>query len=154
MPMKTFLCPSQLVALWSRSHLLLSVLPSQEDCDMEYFGIDIAAIQQRCKEVGVRHVRFPVRDFDPFDLRLKLPKAVARLAKAHNAGEGVAYIHCTAGWLLGCTSQRHTRATTAKVTLANHCSTTHGTGLLVALVLGSICCSDRVRAPCGSATFA
>eukprot|EP00878_Enallax_costatus_P036860 GHUV01041436.1.p1 GENE.GHUV01041436.1~~GHUV01041436.1.p1 ORF type:complete len:166 (+),score=46.64 GHUV01041436.1:45-500(+) len=64
---------------------------------MEYFGIDIAAIKQRCREVGVQHVRFPVRDFDPLDLRLKLPKAVARLAKAHEAGEGVAYIHCTAG---------------------------------------------------------
>jgi protein-tyrosine phosphatase len=64
---------------------------------MEYFGIDIAAIQARCKEVGLQHVRFPVRDFDPFDLRLKLPKAVARLAKAHKAGEGAVYIHCTAG---------------------------------------------------------
>jgi protein-tyrosine phosphatase len=69
----------------------------QEDCDMEWFGIDIAAIQARCREVGLQHVRFPVRDFDPFDLRLKLPKAVARLAKAHTAGEGAAYIHCTAG---------------------------------------------------------
>ncbi|WIA29029.1 hypothetical protein OEZ86_011543 [Tetradesmus obliquus] len=74
-----------------------TVFSLQEDCDMEYFGIDIAAIQARCKEVGVQHVRFPVRDFDPFDLRLKLPKAVARLAKAHKAGEGAAYIHCTAG---------------------------------------------------------
>jgi protein-tyrosine phosphatase len=69
----------------------------QEDCDMEYFGIDIAAIQARCKEVGLQHVRFPVRDFDPFDLRLKLPKAVVRLAKAHNPRHDVIYIHCTAG---------------------------------------------------------
>jgi hypothetical protein len=69
----------------------------QEDCDMEYFGIDIAAIHTRCKEVGLQHVRFPVRDFDPFDLRLKLPKAVARLAKAHNPRHDVIYIHCTAG---------------------------------------------------------
>lgn len=37
----------------------------QEDCDMEYFGIDIAGIRERCKEVGIKHVRFPVRDFDP-----------------------------------------------------------------------------------------
>jgi hypothetical protein len=37
----------------------------QEDCDMEYFGIDVSAIQERCKEVGIKHVRFPVRDFDP-----------------------------------------------------------------------------------------
>lgn len=41
------------------------VFVMQEDCDMEYFGIDIAAIQERCKEVGIKHVRFPVRDFDP-----------------------------------------------------------------------------------------
>ncbi|KAF6266795.1 protein-tyrosine phosphatase-like protein [Scenedesmus sp. NREL 46B-D3] len=74
-----------------------TVFSLQEDCDMEYFGIDIAAIQARCREVGLQHVRFPVRDFDPFDLRLKLPKAVARLARAHTAGEGAAYIHCTAG---------------------------------------------------------
>ena len=67
---------------------------------MEYFGIDIAAIQQRCREVGVQHVRFPVRDFDPFDLRLKLPKAVARLARVHSPRHGVVYIHCTAGELL------------------------------------------------------
>lgn len=64
---------------------------------MEYFGIGIDAIQARCKEVGVKHVRFPVRDFDPYDLRRKLPKAVTALAKAHNPKHGVAYIHCTAG---------------------------------------------------------
>ena len=69
---------------------------------MEYFGIDIAAIQAHCKEVGMQHVRFPVRDFDPFDLRLKLPKAVARLAKAHNPRHDVIYIHCTAGRALRC----------------------------------------------------
>jgi hypothetical protein len=84
--------PKHMLSTYSAVRLCL-----QEDCDMEYFGIDIAAIQARCKEVGLQHVRFPVRDFDPFDLRLKLPKAVARLAKAHTAGEGAAYIHCTAG---------------------------------------------------------
>jgi len=41
---------------------------------MEYFGIDIATIQQRCKEVGVKHVRFPVRDFDPLTCGLSCPK--------------------------------------------------------------------------------
>lgn len=76
---------------------ITTVFSLQEDCDMEYFNIDIAAIQQRCKEVGIKHVRFPVRDFDPYDLRQKLPKAVAALAKAHDPRHGVAYIHCTAG---------------------------------------------------------
>lgn len=70
----------------------------QEDCDMEYFGLDIKAIQARCKERGdIQHVRFPVRDFDPQDLRRRLPKAIARLARSHDPRFGKIYIHCTAG---------------------------------------------------------
>ncbi|KAG1655815.1 hypothetical protein FOA52_008378 [Chlamydomonas sp. UWO 241] len=71
----------------------------QEDSDLEYFGIDMAAIKARCKERGdIRHVRFRIADFNPFDLRGKLPKAVTRLAKAHDpAAGGSVYIHCTAG---------------------------------------------------------
>jgi hypothetical protein len=42
-------------------------------------------------------VRFPIRDFDPYDLRRKLPKAVARLAREHDPAKGTVYIHCTAG---------------------------------------------------------
>eukprot|EP00798_Chlamydomonas_sp_ICE-L_P008085 gene8085-1327_t len=70
-----------------------------ENCDMEYFSLDIVPIQERAKERGdIQHVRFPVRDFDPFDLRLKLPDAVSTLAKAHaDAKGGTVYIHCTAG---------------------------------------------------------
>jgi hypothetical protein len=42
--------------------------------------------------------RFRIRDFDPYDLRRKLPKAVSRLAREHNpASGGTVYIHCTAG---------------------------------------------------------
>ncbi|KIY93575.1 hypothetical protein MNEG_14385, partial [Monoraphidium neglectum] len=75
-----------------------TVFNLQEDCDMDYFKIDIEAIRERCRERGdIKHVRFPVRDFDPFDLRKKLPKAVARLAHAHQPKFGIAYIHCTAG---------------------------------------------------------
>jgi hypothetical protein len=94
----------------------------QEDCDLDYFGIDVASIAARCAERGdVRHVRFPIRDFDPFELRRLLPRAVARLALAHRPrpaprgprgprsadsphpatlpaeGTGSVYIHCTAG---------------------------------------------------------
>lgn len=64
---------------------------------MQYFSLDIDPIQKRCEELGVKHVRFPIRDFDPFDLRLKLPKAVARLAREHDPSKGSVYIHCTAG---------------------------------------------------------
>jgi len=69
----------------------------QEDSDMAYFNLDIKPIEARCKELGVRHVRFRVHDFDPFDLRKKLPDAVAALAGAHAATGGTAYVHCTAG---------------------------------------------------------
>lgn len=42
----------------------------QEDSDMAYFNLDITAIQARCAERGdIKHVRFPIRDFDPYDLR-------------------------------------------------------------------------------------
>ncbi|KAI8476474.1 MAG: phosphatases II [Monoraphidium minutum] len=69
----------------------------QEDCDMDYFSIDIAAIRARCAERGdIKHVRFPVRDFDPFDLR-SCPRRSLRLACAHQPKFGIAYIHCTAG---------------------------------------------------------
>lgn len=38
------------------------------------------------------------RDFDPFDLRMRLPIAVAQLHKAIEANKGTtAYVHCTAG---------------------------------------------------------
>ncbi|KAG2491413.1 hypothetical protein HYH03_010202 [Edaphochlamys debaryana] len=70
----------------------------QEDPDMEYFSLDIKPIQERCAERGdIKHVRFPIRDFDPFDLRRKLPKAVSRLAREHDPNAGTVYIHCTAG---------------------------------------------------------
>lgn len=48
-------------------------------------------------KVGIQHVRFRIRDFDPYDLRLKLPKAVAKLASVHDPSQGLVYIHCTAG---------------------------------------------------------
>jgi hypothetical protein len=65
---------------------------------MEYFSIDIDAIKVRCEERGdIRHVRYSIRDFDPFDLRRKLPKAVAKLSSVHDPKAGKAYIHCTAG---------------------------------------------------------
>lgn len=38
------------------------------------------------------------RDFDPYDLRMRLPVAVAKLHQAIEANKGkTAYVHCTAG---------------------------------------------------------
>lgn len=87
----------------------------QQDPDLEYFGVDINAIQERTKYIGgIEHIRAQIRDFDPFDLRKRLPAVVAKLYKAVERNKGITYIHCTAGlgrapavaltymyWLLG-----------------------------------------------------
>lgn len=76
-----------------------SIYCLQEDSDMAYFSLDITPIQQRCEERGdIHHHRFRIRDFDPYDLRRKLPKAVSKLARFHKPSSGgKVYIHCTAG---------------------------------------------------------
>ena len=52
-------------------------------------------MQARAAELGVEHCRLRIRDFDPFDLRLRLPEAVALVAQ--QAKRCTVYIHCTAG---------------------------------------------------------
>eukprot|EP01018_Ginkgo_biloba_P020526 Gb_33565 [translate_table: standard] len=70
----------------------------QQDPDLEYFGVDISTIQQRAKEYdGLQHIRAEIRDFDPFDMRMRLPTVIAELHKAVRTGHGITYIHCTAG---------------------------------------------------------
>lgn len=65
---------------------------------MAYFDLDINPIIQQCKQRGdIKHVRFPIRDFDPFSLRQRLPEAVATLVQEGGSGRGKLYIHCTAG---------------------------------------------------------
>ncbi|XP_072996364.1 phosphoglucan phosphatase LSF2, chloroplastic [Typha latifolia] len=73
------------------------ILCLQQDNDIEYWGIDIQAIIKRCKEVGIRHMRRPARDFDPDSLRQQLPKAVSSLEWGISEGKGKVYVHCTAG---------------------------------------------------------
>ena len=63
----------------------------------EYFALDIAPVQQRCEEVGIRHERLRINDFDPVHLRQRLPAVVRGMATAHAATGGTAYVHCTAG---------------------------------------------------------
>lgn len=69
----------------------------QQDKDIEYWGIDFQAIIDKCKYLGVRHMRRPARDFDPDSLRSQLPKAVSSLEWAISEGKGKVYVHCTAG---------------------------------------------------------
>ncbi|KAL2651423.1 hypothetical protein R1flu_019551 [Riccia fluitans] len=70
----------------------------QQDPDLAYFNVDIGAIIKRAKEVdGIEHIRAQIRDFDPYDLRLRLPKVVATLFQAAKKNGGTTYVHCTAG---------------------------------------------------------
>lgn len=70
----------------------------QQDPDLEYFGVDIIAIQEYAKTYDdIQHIRAEIRDFDAFDLRMRLPAVVSKLYKAINRNGGVTYVHCTAG---------------------------------------------------------
>ncbi|PIA58038.1 hypothetical protein AQUCO_00500160v1 [Aquilegia coerulea] len=73
------------------------ILNLQQDKDIEYWGIDLQSIVKRCKELNIRHMRRPARDFDPDSLRNGLPKAVSSLEWAISEGKGRVYVHCTAG---------------------------------------------------------
>ncbi|XP_057789555.1 phosphoglucan phosphatase LSF2, chloroplastic [Salvia miltiorrhiza] len=73
------------------------ILNLQQDSDVEYWGVDLQSIIKRCKEIGIRHMRRPAKDFDPDSLRNGLPKAVSSLEWAIREGKGRAYVHCTAG---------------------------------------------------------
>ncbi|XP_047337227.1 phosphoglucan phosphatase DSP4, amyloplastic isoform X2 [Impatiens glandulifera] len=70
----------------------------QQDSDLEYFSVDIGAIREYAKSCDdIEHLRAEIRDFDGFDLRMRLPAVVSKLHKAINRNGGIAYIHCTAG---------------------------------------------------------
>ncbi|KAL7614603.1 hypothetical protein Lser_V15G09083 [Lactuca serriola] len=73
------------------------ILNLQQDSDIAYWGIDLESIVKRCKQLGIRHMRRPARDFDPDSLRSMLPKAVSSLEWAISEGKGRVYVHCTAG---------------------------------------------------------
>uniref|UniRef100_A0A0V0HYH9 Dual specificity protein phosphatase 4 n=1 Tax=Solanum chacoense TaxID=4108 RepID=A0A0V0HYH9_SOLCH len=70
----------------------------QQNPDLEYFGVDIDAIREYANKCGdIEHLRAEIRDFDAFDLRLRLPAVICKLNNAINRNGGVTYIHCTAG---------------------------------------------------------
>ncbi|KAJ7970522.1 Phosphoglucan phosphatase [Quillaja saponaria] len=70
----------------------------QQDPDLEYFGVDINAIRKYSMTYDdIQHLRAEIRDFDAFDLRMRLPAVVSKLYKAINRNGGVTYVHCTAG---------------------------------------------------------
>ena len=64
---------------------------------MAWFDLDIKPVEEQCQQRGdIKHIRYRIRDFDPFDLRVRLPGAVQIIADQVAAGRKV-YIHCTAG---------------------------------------------------------
>lgn len=73
------------------------ILCLQQDKDIDYWGIDFLSITERCKRVGLNHMRKPARDFDPDSVRNSLPKAVSLLEWAASEERGRVYVHCTAG---------------------------------------------------------
>ncbi|HID75470.1 MAG TPA: hypothetical protein EYP56_05670 [Planctomycetaceae bacterium] len=73
-----------------------AVMNLQTEEDFEYWQIDWERLQESYRTAGVALRHMPVRDFDPDDLRRRLPECVATLAELLQAGH-VAYVHCSAG---------------------------------------------------------
>ncbi|GAA0165753.1 protein phosphatase [Lithospermum erythrorhizon] len=70
----------------------------QQNSDLEYFGVDINSIREYANSCDdIQHIRAEIRDFDAFDLRMRLPAVVSTLHNAINRNGGITYIHCTAG---------------------------------------------------------
>ncbi|KAK9283915.1 hypothetical protein L1049_012170 [Liquidambar formosana] len=81
-----------------RSTGVKTIFCLQQDPDLEYFGVDINAIREYANTYSdIEHLRAEIRDFDTFDLRIRLPAVVSKLYKAINRNGGVTYVHCTAG---------------------------------------------------------
>ncbi|KAL6648954.1 hypothetical protein ACP70R_013178 [Stipagrostis hirtigluma subsp. patula] len=102
-----FICPDLIVGSCLQSPAdvdklrkigVKTVFCLQQDSDLDYFGVDIRAIQDYCLQFkDIEHCRAEIRDFDAFDLRLRLPAVVSKLYKLVKNNGGVTYIHCTAG---------------------------------------------------------
>ena len=68
----------------------------QSDDDHDYLGLDWSELQTQYAALGIDARRVPIRDFDDYELRDKLPDAVRALDEML-AGGRIAFVHCTAG---------------------------------------------------------
>lgn len=75
---------------------ITAVLNLQTDEDMNSRGVDQQGLEQARRQMGIKEVRVPIRDFDFDHLRARLPEAVQELLSLLQAGHKV-YVHCTAG---------------------------------------------------------
>ena len=80
----------------SRQSSITAVLNLQTDDDMRHFHLPWPPLQAHYAACGIDIRRVPVRDFDPVDLRAKLPECI-RVLRELLAAPHTVYIHCTAG---------------------------------------------------------
>ena len=75
---------------------ITAVLNLQTDEDLASWGIDWHEMERAYHRQGVELRRVPVQDFNPEELRRKLPSCVQALDGLLRAGHTV-YVHCNAG---------------------------------------------------------
>ncbi len=75
---------------------ITAVLNLQTDDDMRAVNLVWEPLEAHYRTCGIELSRLSVRDFDPVDLREKLPECVHVLDSLLKAGYSV-YLHCTAG---------------------------------------------------------
>src|SRR2546427_9155801 len=75
-------------------HLLAQTQPPSHTKHTSFFTI--FATESSYRSSGIELLRVPVRDFDPVDLREKLPQCVRTLDQLLATDHSV-YLHCTAG---------------------------------------------------------
>jgi hypothetical protein len=73
-----------------------AVLNLQTEDDFAYWGIDWPNMEAAYRAARIETRRVPVPDFNPEDLRQKLPECVQALDELLRAGHTV-YVHCSAG---------------------------------------------------------
>lgn len=70
------------------------MLNLQQSSDQVNWGIDGDAINRAFREEGIRLVQHPIRDFDPRDLRHRLP--------GENSTDNSAYLHSLSSYFCSC----------------------------------------------------
>ena len=75
---------------------ITAVVNLQTDDDMRAVKLVWEPLEAHYRNLGIELCRMPVRDFDPVDLREKLPECVRGLDHLLAASHSV-YLHCTLG---------------------------------------------------------
>ncbi len=75
---------------------ITAVLNLQTDDDMRAVNLVWEPLEAHYRNTGIELCRVPVRDFDPVNLREKLPECVRALDHLLAASHSV-YLHCTLG---------------------------------------------------------